>query len=170
MTRSLGSVRARIAPGIFLSAAVLWSMIAAFPALCLDKPVEVGQTVPEFSLPDLEGRTVSFERDIRGKAPLTLLFFMTTACSPCFEELRELNDFIRRNPGKIGIWSIAVDLRGLRGGNLADRQSIAIASASGSGSGASGTRWARSATSGRSARSSARPALTTPTKSDSGKA
>jgi len=114
MTRRPASVRARIRSGILFSAAVLWTISASVPAFSLDKPVEVGQRVPEFSLPDLEGRTVSFERDIRGKAPLTLLFFMTTACSPCFEELQELSELARRNPGRLHVWSVAADLRGAR--------------------------------------------------------
>ncbi|HEY6073718.1 MAG TPA: TlpA disulfide reductase family protein, partial [Anaerolineales bacterium] len=75
-------------------------------------PVEVGQRVPEFSLPALEGGQVSFEKDIRGKAPLTLLFFMTTACSACFDELKELDEIVAKNPARISVWCVAVDLRG----------------------------------------------------------
>jgi peroxiredoxin len=84
---------------------------AAYP---LDHTVEVGQQVPEFSYPNLNGNPVSFERQIRGKAPLTLLFFMTTACSACYEELQEIDDFAKNNPGKIDVWCIAVDLRGAK--------------------------------------------------------
>lgn len=76
--------------------------------------VEVGQPVPEFSLPGLDGKMVSFERQIRGKGALTLLFFMTTACSACFEELKELDAYVRRNPGKVEVWAVAVDLRGTK--------------------------------------------------------
>jgi len=82
------------------------------PATAADRPVEVGQKVPEFSLPGLDGGAVSFERDIRGKAPLAVFFFMTTACSACYEELKEINDFIGKNSGKIEVWTVAVDLRG----------------------------------------------------------
>jgi peroxiredoxin len=84
------------------------------PAGSADKVVEVGQQVPEFLLPGLEGAQISFEKDIRGKAPLTVLFFMTTACSPCFEELREIHDFVGKNQGRIEVWSVAVDLRGAK--------------------------------------------------------
>ncbi len=91
-------------------------LLAAVPAFCAPaapgRPVEVGQRVPEFSLQGLDGGTVSFERQIRGKAPVTLLFFMTTACSACYEELKEINDFLGKNPGKVEAWCIAVDLRG----------------------------------------------------------
>jgi len=87
-------------------------LAAAAPGVCADKAVEVGQPVPEFSLPGLDGQPVSFEKQIRGKAPVTLLFFMTTACSACYEELQEIHDFVGRNPGKVDVWCVAVDLRG----------------------------------------------------------
>lgn len=88
--------------------------LLCIPALAAsaNKAIEVGQRIPEFSLPGLEGVPVSFEKDIRGKAPLTLLFFMTTACSACFDELREIDEFVAKNPGKIDVWCVAVDLRG----------------------------------------------------------
>jgi len=86
--------------------------VSAPPAWPLDAGVGVGQPVPEFSLPGLDGVPVSFEKEIRGKAPLTMLFFMTTACSACFDELKELDEFVRRNPGKVDVWCVAVDLRG----------------------------------------------------------
>lgn len=97
------------AAAILFLAAVLFPPAGAYPA---DKPVEVGQQPPEFSLPNLEGAPVSFQKQIRGKAPLTILFFMTTACSACYEELEEINGFIAKNPGKADVWCIAVDLRG----------------------------------------------------------
>ncbi len=87
-------------------------VLAAAPALGLEKPVEVGQAVPEFTLSGLDGAPVSFQKKIRGKAPLTILFFMTTACSACFEEMEEIDAFVGRNPGKVDVWCIAVDLRG----------------------------------------------------------
>lgn len=77
-----------------------------------EKAIEVGQPVPEFTLNGLDGKPVSFDRQIRGKAPLTLLFFMTTACSACYEELLEIDEFVGRNHGKVDVWCIAVDLRG----------------------------------------------------------
>ncbi len=92
--------------------AVAAFMACASAGAAADKPVEVGQPVPEFSLGSLDGSQVSFQRQIRGKAPLTLLFFMTTACSGCYEELLEINEFVARNPGKVEVWCVAVDLRG----------------------------------------------------------
>jgi len=76
------------------------------------KAIEVGQRVPEFSLPGIDGAQVSYERDIRGKAPLTLIFFMTTACMACVDELKEVDEFVAKYPGKADVWCVAVDLRG----------------------------------------------------------
>lgn len=97
-------------------------LIAAFAAALLigglaqaraaDRPVEVGHRVPDFSLAGLEGTPISFEKHIRGRAPLTLLFFMTTACSACYEELQEIHEFVGKNPNKVDVWCVAVDLRG----------------------------------------------------------
>ncbi len=87
-------------------------MCLAFASLAAGKPLEVGQKVPDFSLPGLEGGALSFEKDIRGKAPLTVFLFMTTACSACYEELKEISAFVGKNPGKVDAWAVAVDLRG----------------------------------------------------------
>jgi len=91
--------------------AVLLVAVAS-PALSAERPIGVGQPVPEFSLPGLDGQPVSFVRDIRGKSPLTVLLFMTTACSACLDELKEIHDFSSKHPGKIDAWAVAVDLRG----------------------------------------------------------
>jgi peroxiredoxin len=101
--------RNRSGLGVLLSALFLLAA-ASLPAA--DRILEVGERVTEFTLPDLAGKPVSFEKDIRGKSPLTLLFFMTTACSPCFEELQEIDAFVGKNPGKIDVLCVAVDLRG----------------------------------------------------------
>lgn len=103
---------ARAGRALLLPAFLVLSFLYPPSARALDPGIEVGQKVPEFSLPGLDGSAVSFEKQIRGKAPLTLLFFMTTACSACYEELREIDGFVRRNPGKVDVWAVAVDLRG----------------------------------------------------------
>lgn len=97
-----------------LPAALLLAALFVSPAWSLVSGIEVGQPIPEFSLPGLDGKPVSFEQQIRGKAPLTMLFFMTTACSACFEELKEIDEFVRKNPGKVDVWCVAVDLRGAK--------------------------------------------------------
>ncbi len=96
----------------FLPLMAVLLVSAVLPAHAAERPVAVGQTIPEFSLPGLEGQTYSFHKDIRGKAPLTVIFFMTTACSACYEEIREIDDFAGKHPGKIEVWAVAVDLRG----------------------------------------------------------
>jgi peroxiredoxin len=82
------------------------------PSPAGDSPVMVGQQVPEFSLAGLDAQPVSFRKDILGKAPLTVIFFMTTACSACFEEIRDISEFASKHPGKVDAWAVAVDLRG----------------------------------------------------------
>jgi peroxiredoxin len=110
---TVGKQRAdsRNRPGLAVLLSALF-LLAAVPAVPADKILDVGQRVPEFTLPGLDGKPVSFEKDVRGKAPLTLLFFMTTACSACFEELEEIDSFVRRNHGKVDVLCVAVDLRG----------------------------------------------------------
>lgn len=112
MSRTGFRARARCSRAAFLPLIPFLAMFLAAPAWSLDPGIEVGQKVPEFSLPGLDGAPISFEKRIRGRAPLTLLFFMTTACSACYEELKELDEFVKRNPGKVDVWSVAVDLRG----------------------------------------------------------
>jgi peroxiredoxin len=97
---------------VALAALLLVSASAPSPAAV--KAVDVGQPVPDFTLPDLGGAAISFEKDIRGRAPLTLFLFMTTACSACYEELQEISAFVGSNPGKIDAWCVAVDLRGVQ--------------------------------------------------------
>jgi len=108
-SRSFGAAGRRVALPACLLACLL-----AFPAAApaAEKPVEVGQPVPEFTLQGLEGDPVSFQKNIRGKAPLTVFLFMTTACSACFDELKEIHEFAGKNSGKVDAWAVAVDLRG----------------------------------------------------------
>lgn len=113
MSRLAGSVRGRHILGP-LVASVAFLFLAAWgsPAMSAEKVLEVGQPVPEFKLNGLDGSPVSFEKQIRGKAPLTLFFFMTTACSACYEELQEIHAYLGKNAGRIEVWCVAVDLRG----------------------------------------------------------
>jgi peroxiredoxin len=96
---------------LFSTLAFLIFMVAS-TASAKGLETRVGDQVPEFSLSGLDGRPVSFRKDIRGKAPITVIFFMTTACSACFEEIREIHDFASKYPGKVEAWAVAVDLRG----------------------------------------------------------
>ncbi|HEY3490327.1 MAG TPA: redoxin domain-containing protein [Candidatus Deferrimicrobiaceae bacterium] len=109
MTRGLYRISVATAVAFLIATA---AVAGAAPSPGPPKPLEVGQRVPEFSLSSLTGGQVSYERQIRGKAPVTLFFFMTTACSACYEELKEINDLLARNQTRIDAWCIAVDLRG----------------------------------------------------------
>ncbi len=109
MIRRLSGLLTSVAAALLVAVAVTAS---AAPPAAPAKPIEVGQRVPEFSLASLDGTLFSYEKQIRGKAPVTLLFFMTTACSACYEELKEINEFLGKNQGKVDAWCIAVDLRG----------------------------------------------------------
>ena len=96
----------------FLPLLAFLLLAIASQAPATESSAKVGQPVPEFSLPGLDGRPVSFRKEIRGKAPLSVIFFMTTACSPCYDEIREIHDFVSKHPGKVEAWAVAVDLRG----------------------------------------------------------
>ncbi|NIS75177.1 MAG: hypothetical protein GTO08_07830, partial [Deltaproteobacteria bacterium] len=59
------------------------------PASGQDKAgLDVGDRVTNFKARDLSGKEISFEEDILDKTSRTMIFFMTTACSACFEELK----------------------------------------------------------------------------------
>lgn len=96
----------------FLPLLVILLLAVASRSHAAESSAKVGQQVPEFSLSGLDGQPVSFRKDILGKAPLTVIFFMTTACSACYDEIREIHEFASRHPGKIEAWAVAVDLRG----------------------------------------------------------
>ncbi len=96
----------------FLPLLAILPLAIASQAPAAESSAKVGQPVPEFSLSGLDGRPVSFRKDIRGKAPLTVIFFMTTACSACYDEIREIHEFVSKHPGKVDAWAVAVDLRG----------------------------------------------------------
>lgn len=114
MTGSPRSPLFRRARAVLLMFLWIPVVVPGSPAKAAGPGIEMGQSVPEFVLPDLDGRMISFERQIRGKGALTLLFFMTTACSACYEELKELDAFLARHPRDVDAWAVAVDLRGAK--------------------------------------------------------
>ncbi len=76
------------------------------------KVYNVGDSMPDFSLPDLDGNTKSFRKDIAGKGKLGVIAFMTTSCSACGSELRTLNKFKDKYQDDLQITAISVDLKG----------------------------------------------------------
>lgn len=83
-----------------------------------DKPAEkpkipgIGDPAPNFELPGLDGKVVSFSKDIKGKKPLAIIVFMTTACSACQSEIAAINELMGRYGSKVTMYSVAVDIRG----------------------------------------------------------
>ncbi|MCL5884777.1 MAG: TlpA family protein disulfide reductase [Deltaproteobacteria bacterium] len=77
------------------------------------KPLDVGDAVSDFSLPGLDGKSVSFYKDIKGKKDLAVIMFMTTACSACQGEIAAINDMLGKLGEKVGLYAVAVDIRGV---------------------------------------------------------
>lgn len=84
---------------------------AAAPA-APPKPPGVGDAVPEFELPGLDGKALSFAKDIKGKNEVVFIMFMSTACSACQAEVSAVNDLYGRYKDRMGIYVVAVDIRG----------------------------------------------------------
>lgn len=76
------------------------------------KPVEVGDKIPDFKLPDIDGKEISFAKDIMGKHDVTFITFMTTACSACQAEVSAVSDIVSKYKEKVGLYAVAVDIRG----------------------------------------------------------
>ncbi|RMG58495.1 MAG: TlpA family protein disulfide reductase [Deltaproteobacteria bacterium] len=72
----------------------------------------VGDMVVDFTLPDLNGNEVNFNKDIKGKHEATFIIFMTSACSACQAEVAAINDIVKKYGDKVGMYCVAVDLRG----------------------------------------------------------
>lgn len=69
--------------------------------------VLVGNTLEDFALNDLNGKTWEFRRDRVGK--LVLLDFWSTRCLPCLRAIRELNEMQRVYGPNLEIVGIACD-------------------------------------------------------------
>ncbi|MBI5118243.1 TlpA family protein disulfide reductase [Candidatus Poribacteria bacterium] len=78
------------------------------------KVYEVGDTAPDFSLPNaITGSTMALNKDILGKdAKLIALTFMNTTCSACQAEVSLLSDMAKKYGDKFKVCLIAVDMRG----------------------------------------------------------
>ena len=92
-------------------AAALACLLAAGLALgCrVQQPDEARQPAPEFSLPDLDGESVSLA-SLRGKP--VVLDFWATWCTPCQFQIPVLNEFYLRHAGRVEVVGVAVDAGG----------------------------------------------------------
>ena len=68
----------------------------------------VSEAMPEFSVKDLEGNTVT--NDIFSQADITVVNFWATYCSPCINEMPELNEWSETMPENAQIIGIAADV------------------------------------------------------------
>ncbi len=72
------------------------------------KESDVSESMPEFSVKDLEGNTVT--NDIFSQADITVVNFWATYCSPCINEMPELNEWSESMPENVQIIGIAADV------------------------------------------------------------
>lgn len=76
------------------------------------KVVEVGDMVPDLVLTGLDGKSVSFAKDINGKHDVVFITFMTTACSACQAEVAEISSIVGKFKERVGLYVVSVDIRG----------------------------------------------------------
>jgi peroxiredoxin Q/BCP len=73
-------------------------------------PVEVGQSAPDFALPDMNG-TLRRPADLRGKQYLLLTFFPKCFTGTCTKQLESLRDqWPELQAEDIAVWGVSVDL------------------------------------------------------------
>lgn len=68
----------------------------------------VSEAMPAFSVKDLEGNTVTNE--IFSEADITVVNFWATYCSPCINEMPELNEWSESMPDNVQIIGVAADV------------------------------------------------------------
>lgn len=98
-------------PRAVLLAACL-ALTSASPCTGQDSPVfVVPEHTPEpaFTLPDMNGRTVS-SKDLAGK--VAVLSFGATWCATCVSELKSLERLQARFPNDLNVYFVALDGRG----------------------------------------------------------
>ncbi|NOX33710.1 MAG: TlpA family protein disulfide reductase [Deltaproteobacteria bacterium] len=91
---------------------VLFFLIGNNMDFTFTKPpsVAVGTMAPDFSLPDLEGKTVSLS-DFRGK--LVLLNIWATWCRPCIDEMPSIEKLYKKfNQDDFQILAVSIDTKG----------------------------------------------------------
>lgn len=70
---------------------------------------EIGSTAPDFTLTDINGKSVNL-KDVVGENKATLVNFWATWCPPCRSEIPELNKFYQKY-GSQKVALLAVDIQ-----------------------------------------------------------
>jgi len=73
LTKLCGQIRRNESMEITLFFIIILIMILTFKAYALD----VGDVVPGFHIVTIDGKEISYEKDIKGKKPLYLAFWST---------------------------------------------------------------------------------------------
>lgn len=74
---------------------------------------KAGDPAPDFTLTNaIDGDEVNFNKDIKGKAKVTVLSFMNTGCSACLAEVQEISSVVEEVGDKVAAYCLAVDKRG----------------------------------------------------------
>ncbi len=92
--------------------ALAYAEEAAAPAV-EEKPkfIGVGGEVKDFTLSDEAGKSVNFNKDIKGKAKFTGIAFATSSCITCVIEIRKLNELTGKQPD-LAAYAMLVDKNG----------------------------------------------------------
>ena len=103
---------------IFCASLALWLSVSVTSAAA----VQINTPAPDFSLKDLNGRTVNLS-GFKGSA--IVLNFWSTSCPPCVAELPSLNTLYRNLAGSgLAVFGIALDTSAAPVRELARRQHI----------------------------------------------
>jgi peroxiredoxin len=93
-----------------LLAACLLAALACGPDTEGRAPAEVAPQAPDFTLSDLDGKSISLTA-LRGKT--VVLDFWATWCPPCEFQIPILNDIYEAHQGEVEILGISVDTEGV---------------------------------------------------------
>jgi peroxiredoxin len=86
-------------------------LIALFCGVCvLANAQNIGQTLPEVKIKDLQGNIVS-AKDLVNKDGVAFISFWATWCKPCVNELNAVNDYIEewKSEANIKVFAVSVD-------------------------------------------------------------
>lgn len=72
----------------------------------------VGDMIPDFTLPSLNGKDVT-TKDIVGGKPISVIVFMSTACSACQAEIAAVDQILGKYGDKVDMFLVSVDARGV---------------------------------------------------------